>query len=177
MKDGIEQEERRGTVREEGEKSGDGVHRWTPSPPVFPERLRPRDWIYAIGATVGILALVPLSLYTDGPLKGLGFYDSRVGYWDSAPSIALLIAFGGAAVWEPSVRQLVPKILAVGLVGAVAVMQLQAWLHPEPTVRNALLVIGIPAGTYVAYQVVEFRKLMRALDERDTEERRKGEKK
>eukprot|EP00166_Cyanidium_caldarium_P006397 ctg_94.g55 len=90
MKDGMEQEERRGIVREEGGKSDDGVHRWTPSPPVFPERLRPRDWIYAIGATV------PRVLRLSRGLLGLGAVDRAADRFRGCRAVGTVDSAAGA---------------------------------------------------------------------------------
>lgn len=97
---------------------------------------------YFAVVTFGLLGLGIASYRLGGQLLGLGFADGSLGYWDAAPSYALLLVYPPLALLYPEARGLLLKTLVVSFLVTMVIyfFPYQA-IDFEPSTEHILLLV------------------------------------
>lgn len=99
---------------------------------------------YFAVVTFGLLGLGIASYRLGGQLLGLGFADGSLGYWDAAPSYALLLVYPPLALLYPEARGLLVKTLVLSFLVTMVIyfFPYQA-INFEPSTEHILLLVRL----------------------------------
>ncbi|GJQ15815.1 hypothetical protein GpartN1_g7606.t1 [Galdieria partita] len=119
----------------------------------------PRQFIlFLVLSTICLGSLFPLTLKLQGPLLGLGWSESKVMYFDSAPGVSFVTLWLLTIVFFPEKTTYIFRLLATIFVITSVIVGLIQYSVITPSDEAALLIVSIPTLLYTTFFSWRLRK-------------------
>eukprot|EP00871_Galdieria_phlegrea_P000984 jgi/Galph1/1887/GphlegSOOS_G564.1 len=125
---------------------------------VVANRLPPRVISFLVTATIGLGAIFPLTSVVKGQLLGLGFTNSKLLYFDSAPGISFGFLWLTVLIFFREQSWNVFSILAATFFVSTIIYLLVEHSAIPPSDEATLFIISIPTLTYVTFFSLRLRQ-------------------
>jgi hypothetical protein len=112
----------------------------------------PRNFVlYLAIATVSLGSLFPLTLKLQGPLLGLGFHESSVLYFDSAPGVSFVILWSLTLFFFRNKAASILRLLASIFVLSTGIYWLVQHSVIAASDEAALVIVSVPTLLYTTF--------------------------
>ncbi|EME29490.1 hypothetical protein Gasu2_04330 [Galdieria sulphuraria] len=107
--------------------------------------------LFLVLSTVFLGSLFPLTLKLQGPLLGLGFSESKVLYFDSAPGVSFVTLWLLTILFFPEKATYIFRILVAIFVVSSIIYGLVQYSVIAPSDEAALVIVSIPTLLYTTF--------------------------